>query len=76
MRNLIIYHFEDNDGVCSCALIKNELVNRGEKEIDLLGSNYVSLDKLMQDNNFDEYFGKYVFNKEKMFKNQTLINKK
>ena len=77
MRKLIIYHFEDNDGVCSCALIKNELVNSGEKEIDLLGSNYASLDKLMQDNDFDEYFGKYdrVYMTDVSFNDWTYMKK-
>ena len=77
MRNLIIYHFEDNDGVCSCALIKNELVNNGEKEIDTLGSNYASLDKLMQDNDFDEYFGKYdrVYMTDVSFNDWTYMKK-
>lgn len=61
MKYLIIYHFEDNDGVCSCALIKNYLLGKkcAEKDIDLLPSNYASLTKLVEDNDFDEYFGKY-----------------
>ena len=59
MKILIIYHFEDNDGVCSCALIKDYLTKSGEDDIELLPSNYASLAKLVEDNDFDEYFGKY-----------------
>lgn len=59
MKNLIIYHFEDNDGVCSCALIKDWLNQHQETDIDLLPSNYASLAKLVEDNDFDEYFDQY-----------------
>lgn len=64
MKHLIIYHFEDNDGVCSCALIKDSIMklypeNAEGNDIDLLPSNYASLAKLVEDNDFDEYFDQY-----------------
>ena len=57
MKHLIIYHFEDNDGVCSCALIKHHLLNFApeDDEITLLPSNYASLAALMEEKGF-EYF--------------------
>lgn len=63
MKHLIIYHFEDNDGVCSCALVKQAIKYRERygDTIDLLPSNYASLAKLVEDNDFDEYFGQYDY---------------
>lgn len=46
---LIVYHVEDNDGVCSAAIILNHLLENlhiDRKEIDLLGSTYNSLNRL------------------------------
>lgn len=57
MKALIIYHFEDNDGVCSCALVANHLI--GKYDVDYLPSNYASLDKLANEIDFKEYFRKY-----------------
>jgi len=48
---LIVYHSEDNDGVCSAAIILNYLINNlkiDRKNIDLLGSTYNSLNKLQE----------------------------
>ena len=45
-KYLIIYHFEDNDGCCSCAIIKYYLVNElgvNPDNIDLFGANYAIL---------------------------------
>lgn len=45
-KYLIIYHFEDNDGVCSAALIKYYLVNElhaQEENIELYPANYAKL---------------------------------
>lgn len=77
MRNLIIYHFEDNDGVCSCALIKNEIIMNGETDITLLPSNYASLVKLMEDYGFDEYFGQFdrVYMTDVSFNDWTFMKK-
>ena len=80
MKQLIIYHFEDNDGVCSCALIKHHLLldnGYNDEEIELLPSNYASLSKLVEDNDFDEYFGQYdrIFMTDVSFNDWTWMKK-
>ena len=48
---LIIYHFEDNDGVCSGAMFNWYLRNRldfEEKNITMMGANYASLASIEQ----------------------------
>lgn len=62
-KYLIIYHFEDNDGVCSAALIMDYLVknlNIPYKDIVLFGANYAILAEIYK-NNFD-----FVINKKDM----------
>lgn len=67
MNHLIIYHSEDNDGVCSCALIEDWLKKTtildeyGQSNVYRLPSNYASLAKLVEENDFDDYFGKYDY---------------
>lgn len=60
-KYLIIYHVEDNDGVCSAAIILNHLLNNlkvDRKEIDLLGSTYNSLNKLQAKGTVEEEWPK------------------
>lgn len=48
-KYLIVYHVEDNDGVCSAAIILHHLLENNHidrSEIDLLGSTYNSLNRL------------------------------
>ena len=52
-KYLIIYHFEDNDGCCSCAIMKYYLINElgvDENNITLFGANYAILSKVYADN--------------------------
>ena len=60
-KTLLIYHFEDNDGVCSAAIMLHYLVNTMEvkrKKIELFGVNYNMLADL-PDTWFDEVAEKY-----------------
>ena len=62
-KYLIIYHFEDNDGCCSCAIMKYYLVNElgvDENNITLLGANYAILSQIYKDNFDFVYNGKVV----------------
>lgn len=59
---LIVYHCEDNDGVFSAAIIKHYLItslNIPEKEIDLLGSTYNSLNKLQANGVVEKWPAEY-----------------
>ncbi|MBQ3414707.1 MAG: hypothetical protein IJH39_05020 [Clostridia bacterium] len=52
-KYLIIYHFEDNDGCCSAAIMKYYLtheLNVDEKDITLFGANYAILAQIYKDN--------------------------
>jgi len=58
-KYLIVYHFEDNDGVCSGALIKYYLVNElgaQEENITMFPANYALLDTVVA-NDYQEFMG-------------------
>lgn len=60
-KTLLIYHFEDNDGVCSAAIMLHYLVNEmhiDKKDVELFGVNYNMLAAL-PDTWFDEAVEKY-----------------
>lgn len=60
-KYLIIYHFEDNDGCCSAAIMKYYLIhelNINEDKIYLLGSNYARLSQIYKDDFNFIYNGK------------------
>lgn len=51
-KTLLIYHFEDNDGVCSAAIMLHYLVNTmniDKKDVELFGANYNMLNALPDD---------------------------
>lgn len=58
-KYLIVYHLEDNDGVCSAALLKYYLLNNLHADINnitLFPATYAILDKVAE-NNFSEFEG-------------------
>ena len=61
---VIFYHRDDNDGVCSCAILKHYLINvLGEKEenITCVPSSYESMNDLFAfDENRDAYFNQFT----------------
>lgn len=60
-KTLLIYHFEDNDGVCSAAIMLDYLVREmgiKKKKVELFGVNYNMLAAL-PDTWFDEAVEKY-----------------
>lgn len=61
-KYLIVYHQEDNDGVCSAAIIKHYLMNKlnvSKDEIELLPATYNLLNKLQANETINEWPEKY-----------------
>lgn len=61
-RFLIIYHSEDNDGVCSAAIVKHYLMtslNVFEEDIELLPATYNLLNSLQSQGKVDEWPKEY-----------------
>lgn len=59
MKFLIIYHREDNDGVLSCAIMKDYIINELKcDDIDLLPSTYNTLNNY-KNTDIDEWYDTY-----------------
>jgi single-stranded DNA-specific DHH superfamily exonuclease len=65
-KAIIVYHYEDNDGCLSGAMMYEYLMNLGMKndeekrEIDTLPANYNKLSEMFKTKkDVDEYFSKY-----------------
>ena len=60
---LIIYHCEDNDGVCSAAIIKNYLINTlsvDPADIELLSGTYNGLAKIVTNEDYLDWPNQYA----------------
>jgi len=60
-KYLVVYHFEDNDGVVSAAMVIDHLIKNGtdRKNIDILPANYNILSEIVDKGKFEEVFAGY-----------------